>query len=312
MFLRNYVPSPSSSDDPCLDLRFHVWVQVEMDFPSNIQLHISRAMHRNRLAHAILLVDDSELAKQTMIEYFAMALLCGRQEIIDEIITPCQLCEDCLQIKHRRHQNIEWIIPEDSKDIRIDRIREVREHLRLSSFNQKSRLFVLPEAHLLTIQATNALLKSLEEPSKNQYFLLTTSSPSSLCATLLSRCQRLTLRSSDSALPQSQNDNELSQFAETLLRRISGENLTLKMEVIEDISRHPSDKTDLFLAIEKLLQQKIRQRLTATDLTKRTNLLKSLEATTQSRLLLERNVNLQLTLENWLLKEWPLDFEYLA
>src|SRR5688572_5391439 len=127
-----------------------------------VQLYLSRAMLRRKLGHALLLVGENDANKSTLAHYFAMMLLCKRCETKSEVIVPCESCDDCAQIRQQRHANIELILSADSEEVRIDQVREVRERLRLSSFDSRARLIILPNANALTTQAANALLKSIE------------------------------------------------------------------------------------------------------------------------------------------------------
>jgi hypothetical protein len=224
---------------------------------------------------------------------------------VREVLLPCERCHDCLQVNLAQHANMEWVGDSSTEGIRIEQVREVREGLRLRSFSDKPRLIILANANALTTQAANALLKSIEEPGTNQHFLLLATSRFSLLKTLASRCQTLLIP----ALPQNiqtQNSSELSQFAANLLDRIRRGNINTRMSLVDEIAKHACDKPELLLVIQKQLHHELRKSQSLSANERRTLLLKPIEAIELSRTLLERNTNLQLTLENWLLNTWPL------
>lgn len=263
-------------------------------------------MIRHRLGHAILLITQDDGNKKAMAHYFAMMLLCQKRETKDEMLVPCGSCNDCYQISLQQHSNIEWILPAESDEIRIAQIREVRERLRLSSFDNRARLVVLMNAHTLTLQAANALLKSIEEPNHEQYFLLIATSSSALPRTLVSRCQKLIIAAKNQNPVEPGSDKDLSQYAENLLVRIRNSDLNSRISIIEEIIKHACDKTHLLLELQKIILQELRRNSALLTKSQRYLTLKSLEATEYSRHLLEHNGNLQLSLEHWLLNAWPI------
>lgn len=266
------------------------------------QIFLKRAIQRNRLGHALLLVSEDETARKTAAHYFAKLLLCKKHTIKD-VIAPCEKCSDCTEINLSRHLNIEWL-GDSAEGIRIDQIREVREQLRLRAFSDRPRLIVLCNANSLTTAAANALLKSLEEPSANQYFLLLASSRFSLLKTIASRCQTLVVSPSKFIKPNDEH-HEISGVAKGLISRIFQGDTTLRSAIIDEIMKNTEDKSALLLHIQKQLHVELCKSQGVPPKLRRNELLKCIEATEFSRSLLERNTNIQLTLENWLLNLWP-------
>ena len=135
----------------------------------------------------------------------------------------------------------------------IDEIRELREKIRLSPVSGKNKVYIIDEVHMLTNEAFNALLKTLEEPPSNVTFILATTEPDKLPATIISRCVRFNFRKA--------KDDEI---VHSLERVCQGEKLKLESEVLLLIAAH-SDGS--FRDATKILEQAIsEQALTAEKL----------------------------------------------
>ena len=154
---------------------------------------------QGRLAHALLLSGPAGIGKQLLAERFAQSLLCAEPQADGK---PCGQCHACSLYAAGTHPDLFRISPEeDSKNIRIDQIRNLIEGISLSSHYGRYKVVILNPADAMNIAAANALLKTLEEPPANTVLLLITNRPSFLPATIRSRCQslRLTLPPSDEA-----------------------------------------------------------------------------------------------------------------
>lgn len=265
----------------------------------NWKLYLSRALKRKRLGHSLLVISENENVKKNAAHYYAKLLLCERQKR-EMPYRPCEGCVDCIQINAGQHMNVESVSAASNGGIRIEQVRELRESLRLRAFNDKPRLIILADAHSLTMGAANALLKSIEEPSDGQYFLIMAPSRFALPRTLLSRCQSLVLPA-----PSLSFENEVNALAKNTLTRIRQGDLGARTTLIEELIKNSCDKSELLLEIQRLLHLEVR----ACELRMRTErlelLLKPIEALEVSRTQLERNVNAQLVLENCFLNTWP-------
>ncbi len=264
------------------------------------QKHLCRAFERKRLAHALLFVGDDESNKDHAARFTTKLILCeGRQAKT----LPCETCGECKKADSKQHLNVEWVTSESS-DVRIDQIREIRDSLKLRSFNAKARFIIFSNANSFTTQAANALLKSLEEPNPNQYFILLGASRFALLKTLSSRCQTL-------VIPRKAHDpytgeQDLSRYSSQLISRIVKAGMRERLTLIEEVLKHEADKNALLLEVQKRLHAQIRVLGNASLRQRKDELLKPIEATAYARMMLERNTNLQLTLENWLLNQWPI------
>ncbi len=156
------------------------------------QEHVTRtlqnAISANRIAHAYILSGPRGVGKTTVARILAKAVNCmeGTQS------EPCGKCNICKEISAGRA--IDVIEIDAASNRGIDEIRELRESVKFSPVSGKYKVYIIDEAHMLTIEAFNALLKTLEEPPGHVIFILATTEPHKIPDTILSRCQRFDFR----------------------------------------------------------------------------------------------------------------------
>ncbi|MCA6079391.1 MAG: DNA polymerase III subunit gamma/tau [Endomicrobium sp.] len=152
------------------------------------QEHISQtlknAICEKRVAHAYLFSGPRGCGKTTMARILAKALNCKNGPTIE----PCGVCENCLEIS--KSSSIDVLEIDGASNNGIDEIRALRENVKFSSANSKYKIYIIDEAHQITSQAFNALLKTLEEPPPHVVFIMATTEQHKIPATILSRCQR--------------------------------------------------------------------------------------------------------------------------
>ncbi len=144
---------------------------------------LSSALNQNRLSHAYLFSGLRGSGKTSTARIFAKALVCEQ----GPNATPCNLCEHCLSANENRH--IDIIEMDAASNRGIDDIRELIESTKYKPSSARFKIFIIDEVHMLTTQAFNALLKTLEEPPSYVKFILATTDPLKLPATILSRVQ---------------------------------------------------------------------------------------------------------------------------
>jgi DNA polymerase-3 subunit gamma/tau len=152
------------------------------------QEHISQtlenAISENRIAHAYLFSGPRGCGKTSMARIFAKALNCKNISIKK----PCGICENCLDIS--KSSSIDVLEIDGASNNGIDEIRVLRENVKFSTANSKYKIYIIDEAHQITTQAFNALLKTLEEPPLHVVFIMATTEQHKIPGTILSRCQR--------------------------------------------------------------------------------------------------------------------------
>ncbi len=144
---------------------------------------LSLALDSNRLSHAYLFSGLRGSGKTSTARIMAKALLCST----GPTSKPCEVCENCVSANTNRHLDI---IEMDAASNRgIDDIKDLIEHTKYKPSSARFKVFIIDEVHMLTTQAFNALLKTLEEPPGFVKFILATTDPLKLPATILSRTQ---------------------------------------------------------------------------------------------------------------------------
>lgn len=137
-----------------------------------------------RTSHAYLFAGPKGTGKTTVARILAKALNCEK----GPNSRPCMECEHCRAITSGT--DIDVIEIDAASNRGIDEIRDLRESTRFVPANSRRKVFIIDEAHMLTVQAFNALLKTLEEPPDYVVFILATTEPQKMPETILSRCQR--------------------------------------------------------------------------------------------------------------------------
>jgi DNA polymerase-3 subunit delta' len=144
----------------------------------------SRVRARGRLAHAYLFVGPPESGKT--LTALALAKLLNCEDLNDGV--SCDRCSGCVKINARNHPDIMMLSVDVGETIKIDDIRAFIQRLQLRAFEAKCKVAVIQNAERLTTEAANALLKTLEEPSRDTLMILTTTVPEMCLDTIKSRC----------------------------------------------------------------------------------------------------------------------------
>jgi DNA polymerase III subunit gamma/tau len=156
------------------------------------QEHVSRtlvnAINSGRVHHAFLFTGARGVGKTSAARIFAKALNC-EQGLSPQ---PCQQCASCVEITAGRGQDVFEI--DGASNTGVDDIRELRENIRYLPSHSRFKIFIIDEVHMLSINAFNALLKTLEEPPDHAKFIFATTEPHKIPITILSRCQRFDFR----------------------------------------------------------------------------------------------------------------------
>ena len=142
-----------------------------------------RALDTNQLSHAYLFSGLRGSGKTSTARIFSKALICDQ----GPTSAPCETCENCKAANEGRH--IDIIEMDAASNRKIDDIRELIEHTKYKPSSARYKIFIIDEVHMLTKEAFNALLKTLEEPPEFVKFILATTDPLKLPATILSRTQ---------------------------------------------------------------------------------------------------------------------------
>jgi DNA polymerase-3 subunit delta' len=144
---------------------------------------------RNRMPHAILLSGPSGIGKIMVASALATMLLC-----LGTRPGPCGSCQSCLQVSYGTHPDL-LVIGPDGATIKIEQIRNLQHEVALTPYVSARRVCIIDGAELMTVQATNSLLKVLEEPVGDVVFILVAANKEMLLPTIISRCMNITFQS---------------------------------------------------------------------------------------------------------------------
>ncbi|MBY6218182.1 DNA polymerase III subunit gamma/tau [Qipengyuania aquimaris] len=154
---------------------------------------LANAIARDRLAHAFLMTGVRGVGKTSTARLIAKALNCiGPDGEGGPTISPCGVCEPCQAIAEGRH--IDVIEMDAASHTGVDDVREIIEAVRYAAVSARYKIYIIDEVHMLSRNAFNALLKTLEEPPAHVKFLFATTEVDKLPITVLSRTQRFDLR----------------------------------------------------------------------------------------------------------------------
>ncbi len=184
---------------------------------------LTRSISSGNSPHALLFVGPKGSGKTTAARIFAKALNCPNVTNGD----PCGKCEICVEIASGASVDVMEI--DGASNRKIDDVREIRDKISLSPSRLTKKVYIIDEVHMLTKEAFNALLKTLEEPPAHAVFVLCTTEPEKLPATIISRCQRFDFNLGV--------ETEIKKFLEKILLM---EKVTFEEEAIGMIAQYAS------------------------------------------------------------------------
>ena len=171
-----------------ISLRYRPQDFDELTGQSHITLSLKGAVKSGRIGHAFLFAGPRGVGKTTTARILAKSLNCNEGANIH----PCQKCQSCKEITLSR--NLDVIEIDGASNRGIDEIRNLREGVRYSPIHGRYKIYIIDEVHMLTQEAFNALLKTLEEPPPKVIFIFATTNPMKVPTTILSRCQRFVFK----------------------------------------------------------------------------------------------------------------------
>ncbi|MCI8511295.1 MAG: DNA polymerase III subunit delta' [Lachnospiraceae bacterium] len=152
--------------------------------------HFKKAIESHRISHAYVLTGEAGMGRKSIANAFAMTLLCekGGKE-------PCMTCHSCRQVLAGSHPDLIYVKHKKPDSIGVDDVREqINDSILIRPYSSYYKIYVVDEAEKLTVQAQNALLKTIEEPPSYAVLILITTNQEAFLPTILSRCVQLKLK----------------------------------------------------------------------------------------------------------------------
>lgn len=155
-----------------------------------IKEYFQNAAAIGKVSHAYILSGEAGMGKKTLANAFAMTLLCE-----EEGKEPCMHCHACKQVLSGNHPDLIYVTHEKPASMGVDDIREqINDTIMVRPYSSQYKIYIVDEAQKMTVQAQNALLKTIEEPPAYAVIMLLTTNPDAFLQTILSRCVQLKLK----------------------------------------------------------------------------------------------------------------------
>ncbi|MBF0470967.1 MAG: DNA polymerase III subunit delta' [Gammaproteobacteria bacterium] len=176
-----------------------------LPWQSRVWSRLTSALQQNELGHALLLAGKRGTGKRLLAEALAQLLLCQQPQSDSHRGVACGDCPSCQLFRSGNHPDLVWIQPngedkpllevgrrlegkDGERQIQVDQIRQLLERFALVSRHGETKVAIIERSEMMNLSAANALLKTLEEPTKGTYLILMTEAPSRLLSTIRSRC----------------------------------------------------------------------------------------------------------------------------
>ena len=150
--------------------------------------HLSNALRTGNVSHAYILCGDTGTGRKSIANAFAAALQCEDLQWEDGLPKPCGKCLSCLQAESGNQPDIITVLHEKPASIGVDEIRRMRSDIQIRPYANPHKVYIIPDAEKMTVQAQNAILKTLEEPPAYAVLILIASGTETFLPTILSRC----------------------------------------------------------------------------------------------------------------------------
>lgn len=155
-----------------------------------IKEHLKNAIKEHKVSHAYIFSGEAGLGKKSLANAFALTLLCEKGRI-----TPCMECPSCKRVISGNHPDLIYVKHEKKASIGVDEVRfQINNTVQIKPYSSLYKIYIIDEAEKLTVEAQNALLKTIEEPPSYAVILLLAANAEAFLPTILSRCVKLKLK----------------------------------------------------------------------------------------------------------------------
>ena len=226
--------------------RYRPQTFAELVGQTHVAQALSNAMGSGRVGHAYLFTGARGVGKTSTARIFSKSLNC----VEGPTLTPCGVCDSCIKVS--TGDDIDVYEFDGASNRGIDEIRQLRQNASICPSRSRFKIYIIDEVHMLTKEAFNALLKTLEEPPPHVKFIFCTTEPQKIPITILSRCQRFDFGGID-----------IAEIASHLAVIARNENVTVEDGVFETLARRAAgsmrDAQSLFEQLLSFAPEHIRQ-----------------------------------------------------
>lgn len=217
----------------------------ELDL-KDVRESLKKIVASGKIPHAFIFAGPKGTGKTSAARIIAKVVNCEDFQGDGE---PCNRCKQCVSIS--KGENIDVIELDAASHRGIDDVRTLREGVKLAAISAKKKVYIIDEAHMLTTEASNALLKTLEEPPGHVMFILATTNPEKLIETIRSRSTMIVFRKA-----------KVDELLRSLERIVAGEKIKVEKKVLEAVAK-VSDGS--FRDAAKLLEQIVAEKVELTE-----------------------------------------------
>ncbi len=200
--------------------------------------HLQNSLKTGNISHAYILAGEKGSGKKMIAKLYAKTLQCEDPQNIGGVIEPCGKCHSCIQAENEDHPDI-ITVHHEHVALGVDDIREqVRDSVSIKPYSRPRKVYIIPDGEKMTIQAQNALLKTLEEPPAYVVILILTDNIDVFLPTILSRCITLQIRpvSDESLLDYLIKKKKVANYAAELCVAFARGNVGRAMQLAESES----------------------------------------------------------------------------
>jgi len=281
-------------------------VSLRTEEKSNIYLSLKDIISSNAEGAFLIEAEAGEQLYAAIID-MAKYLFCSFPESGEY----CGDCDNCRMLKNATHPDLYWLkVKEKASSIKIEDVRWLKERVFVKPYQSNRKLFVIEQAHRLTTEAANALLKTLEEPPAGVLIILISENTRSLLPTIVSRCKRIRITKTFSS-----NAAGAEDIDDFVLRFFERADFGMDMKLCEDLSRLERSRIEYFLdELSCIFRDMLMIRLGADKLKRMSScplaalkgqaenfsaasLEKILDEVLKSKNLINRNSNIKLTID---------------
>lgn len=213
-----------------------------------IKASLIKSINNNQVSHCYIFEGPKGMGKFKLALIFAQSLLC-----LNFLEDPCNQCNSCIKVNSFNHPDLH-VINDDEKSIKREEIDELINSINKKPYEAKRKVYIIIDAHTMTVQAANTLLKTLEEPPSDTVIILLTTNTNLLLPTIVSRCQEIKFRNiSKETIRKYLAEYNMASEAIDLAVNYSNGNLNKAINIIKGKDDILKKREEIIKIIDKII-----------------------------------------------------------